>query len=65
MDKAVIVGVFDFVNFHVCKALLNKGIEVKGVQIGDRREWRFTCREKTRNREKCQLFCDFYRGINK
>ncbi|MEH7113026.1 hypothetical protein V7124_11675 [Neobacillus niacini] len=33
MDKAVIVGVFDFVNFHVCKALLDKGIEVKGVQL--------------------------------
>lgn len=33
MDKVVIVGVFDFVNFHVCKALLDKGIEVRGVQI--------------------------------
>jgi hypothetical protein len=33
MDKVVMVGVFDFVNFHVCKALLDKGIEVKGVQI--------------------------------
>lgn len=33
MDKVVIVGVFDFVNFHLCKALLNKGIEVRGVQI--------------------------------
>src|SRR3954451_16421357 len=33
MDKVVIVGVFDFVNFHLCKALLDKGIEVRGVQI--------------------------------
>jgi nucleoside-diphosphate-sugar epimerase len=33
MDKVVIVGVFDFANFHVCKALLDKGIEVRGVQI--------------------------------
>jgi nucleoside-diphosphate-sugar epimerase len=33
MDKVVMVGVFDFVNFHVCKALLDKGIEVRGVQI--------------------------------
>src|SRR5688500_1502068 len=33
MDKVVIVGVFGFVNFHVCKALLDKGIEVRGVQI--------------------------------
>jgi hypothetical protein len=33
MDKVVMVGVFDFVNFHVCKALLDKGIEVTGVQI--------------------------------
>lgn len=33
MDKVVIVGVFDFVNLHVCKALLDKGIEVRGVQI--------------------------------
>ncbi|MEH7013547.1 hypothetical protein V7087_22525 [Neobacillus niacini] len=33
MDKVVIVGVFDFVNFHICKALLDEGIEVRGVQI--------------------------------
>lgn len=33
MDKVVIVGVFDFVNFHLCKALLDKGIEVRGVRI--------------------------------
>jgi hypothetical protein len=33
MDKAIIFGVFDFVSFHVCKTLLNKGIEVKGVHI--------------------------------
>ncbi len=33
MDKVVIVGVFDFVNFHVCKALLDQGIEVRGVQL--------------------------------
>jgi nucleoside-diphosphate-sugar epimerase len=33
MDKVVIAGVFDFVNFYVCKALLDKGIEVRGVQF--------------------------------
>lgn len=33
MDKVVIAGVFDFVNFYVCKALLDKGIEVKGIQF--------------------------------
>lgn len=33
MDKVAITGVFDFVNFHVCKALLDKGIEVRGAQI--------------------------------
>ncbi|MEH7274908.1 hypothetical protein [Neobacillus vireti] len=33
MDKVVIAEVFDFVTFHVCKALLDKGIEVRGVQI--------------------------------
>jgi hypothetical protein len=33
MDKVVITGVFDFVNFHVCKALLDKGIEVRGIQL--------------------------------
>lgn len=33
MDKVVIVGVFDFVNFHVCKAFLDKGIEVRGVLL--------------------------------
>lgn len=33
MDKVVIIGVFDFVNFHVCKSLLDKGIVVRGVQL--------------------------------
>jgi nucleoside-diphosphate-sugar epimerase len=33
MDKVVMAGVFDFVNFHICKALLDKGIEVRGVKI--------------------------------
>src|SRR4051812_35895178 len=33
MDKAVIFGVFDFVSFHMCKTLLNKGLEVNGVHI--------------------------------
>ncbi|MCM2533702.1 hypothetical protein NDK43_16555 [Neobacillus pocheonensis] len=33
MDKAIIFGVFDFVGFHVCKTLLDKGIEVKGIRV--------------------------------
>jgi len=35
MDKAVILGVFDFISFHVCKSLLNRGIEVNGVDFED------------------------------
>ncbi|MGG3469813.1 hypothetical protein ABES02_20300 [Neobacillus pocheonensis] len=35
MDKAIIFGVYDFVSFHICKTLLNKGIEVYGIQIED------------------------------
>ncbi|WP_040204525.1 hypothetical protein [Neobacillus jeddahensis] len=33
MDKAIILGIYDFVSFHLCKTLLNKGIEVIGVHI--------------------------------
>nr|WP_263328345.1 hypothetical protein [Neobacillus sp. Marseille-Q6967] len=33
MDKAVILCVFDFVSFHVCKALLEKGVEINGVTV--------------------------------
>ncbi|WP_342430251.1 hypothetical protein [Neobacillus sp. FSL H8-0543] len=33
MDKAVIFDVFNFVSFHLCKALLDKGIEVEGITI--------------------------------
>ena len=33
MDKAIFFGVFDFVNFHVCKTLLEQGIEVKGIHV--------------------------------
>jgi hypothetical protein len=35
MDKAIIINVFDFVNFHVCKTLLNKGIEVSSIHVDD------------------------------
>lgn len=35
MDKAIIFGVYDFVSFHICKTLLNKGIEVHGVLVED------------------------------
>lgn len=34
MDKAVIVGVFEFLGFHFCQNLLNKGLEVDGLHIG-------------------------------
>ena len=33
MDKAILFGLFDFVNFHICKSLLNKGVEVKGIHL--------------------------------
>lgn len=33
MDKAIIFGVFDFVSFHICKNLLNNGVEVKGIHM--------------------------------
>lgn len=33
MDKAVIFQVFDFVSFHICKSLLNKGYDVTGVHL--------------------------------
>jgi hypothetical protein len=33
MDKACIFNVYDFVSFHICQTLLNKGIEVEGIQL--------------------------------
>lgn len=42
MDKAIIFGVFDFFSFHVCKALLNKGIEVNGVHVVESDKGLFT-----------------------
>lgn len=41
MDKAIIFGVFDFVSFHVCKTLLNRGIEVKGIHIEEKENIHF------------------------
>ncbi|MEH7073714.1 hypothetical protein [Neobacillus drentensis] len=35
MDKAIMFGMYEFVNFHICKSLLNKGIEVKGIHLED------------------------------
>ncbi|WP_042455264.1 Rossmann-fold NAD(P)-binding domain-containing protein [Neobacillus dielmonensis] len=33
MDKAVIIDGFDFLSFHLCKAILGKGFEVEGINI--------------------------------
>ena len=41
MDKAIIFGMFDFVSFHVCKTLLNRGIEVKGIHIEEKENIHF------------------------
>ncbi|MFJ5714951.1 hypothetical protein [Neobacillus sp. NPDC093127] len=35
MDKAVIFGVYEFISFHACKTLLNKGVEVVGIHIDE------------------------------
>jgi hypothetical protein len=36
MDKAFIFDVFDFVSFHICKGLLDKGIEVRGMRVEEK-----------------------------
>jgi len=35
MDKAIIFGIYNFISFHACKTLLNKGVEVIGIQIDE------------------------------
>jgi len=35
MDKAIIFEIYNFVSFHACNTLLNKGVEVIGVQIDE------------------------------
>ncbi|MCM3570008.1 hypothetical protein [Neobacillus mesonae] len=38
MDKAAILGIYNFVSFQVCQTLLNKGIEVNGIHIDTKTE---------------------------
>ena len=33
MDKAIIVGVYEFIGFHLCETLLQEGMEVYGVDL--------------------------------
>lgn len=33
MDKAVILGAFEFIGFHMCKKMLDDGYEVKGIHV--------------------------------
>ncbi|PFO06200.1 hypothetical protein COJ85_07625 [Bacillus sp. AFS076308] len=35
MDKAIIFGIYNFVSFHMGRTLLNKGLEVIGLHIGE------------------------------
>lgn len=46
MDKAVIVGVFEFLGFHFCQNLLNNGIEVDGLHMGSNYDDGFLLEEK-------------------
>jgi hypothetical protein len=36
MDKAIIIGGFDFISFHVCKILLNNGFEVNAIHLEEK-----------------------------
>ncbi|UII57000.1 GDP-mannose 4,6-dehydratase [Cytobacillus spongiae] len=31
MDKAIVIGNYEFIGFHLCRTLLNKGYEVSGI----------------------------------
>lgn len=33
MDKAIIVGTYEFIGFHLCQSLLEQGVEVIGIHI--------------------------------
>jgi hypothetical protein len=33
MDKAIILGVYGFIGFHLCKEILEKGFEVTGIHL--------------------------------
>lgn len=33
MDKAIIIGIYNFVSFHICHTLLNKGMDVTGIHL--------------------------------
>ncbi|MGJ7910323.1 hypothetical protein [Neobacillus sp. LXY-1] len=35
MDKAIVIGAYHFLGFHVCNTLLNKGIEVTGILLNE------------------------------
>lgn len=41
MDRAVILGAYDFISFHLSKALLDKGLEITGVLFEPEREVEF------------------------
>lgn len=33
MDKAIIIGTYEFLGFHICQQILNDGIEVEGIHV--------------------------------
>lgn len=42
MEKAVILGVYDFIGYGLCRYLLDNGVEIEGVHIVDRHDHFFT-----------------------
>jgi len=38
MDKVIIVGIYEFIGFHLCLSLLEQGIEVTGIHLKTGRE---------------------------
>ncbi|MEH7884439.1 hypothetical protein V7654_08935 [Bacillus sp. JJ1609] len=42
MDKAAILGVYDFIGYSLCKYMLNDGVEIVGVHIASKHDDYFT-----------------------
>ncbi|WP_141432805.1 NAD(P)-dependent oxidoreductase [Bacillus sp. 03113] len=46
MDKVMIIGVFDFLGFHFCTAMLEQGFEVEGIHLKFNEKKSFTTEKK-------------------
>lgn len=58
MERATILGIYDFIGYSLCRHMLDLGFEIDGIHQSGNIDDYFTEEKTSRDRQECQLFRD-------